>query len=256
MRILVTNDDGINAPGLAVLESIAAALSDDVWVVAPEYEKSGAGHSLTLVEPLRVRQLAPRRFAVSGTPTDCVMLGVGVVIKDQRPDLLLSGVNRGANLAEDVTYSGTISAAMEGTLLGIPSLALSQAIANWPGDDDAFACALAHGTDVVQRVLKAGWPKDVLLNINFPPVAPEAVKGVRITEQGQRELGDMRIDTRTDARGFPYYWLGLGRFSEKPGHDSDLKAMRDAMISITPLHLDLTHQATRTALKAIFDEQH
>ncbi len=178
MRILVTNDDGIEAPGLAVLEAIAAELSDDVWVVAPAEEKSGAGHSLTLVEPVRLRQFSEKRFAVRGTPTDCVMMAIGVVMRDHRPDLVLSGVNRGANLAEDVTYSGTVSAAMEGTLAGVRSIALSQVVRDWR-DDTAFAPARAWGPEIVRRLAAAEWAKGVLMNVNFPAVAPDAVRPTR-----------------------------------------------------------------------------
>jgi 5'-nucleotidase len=252
MRILLTNDDGIHAPGLAVLESVAASLSDDIWVVAPEFEKSGAGHSLTVTEPLRVRQISPQRYAVSGTPTDCVMLAVGSIMQGKRPDLVLSGVNRGANLADDVTYSGTISAAMEGTLLGIPAIAMSQVLAPASEDQAQFAAALARAPDIVRQLLQAGWPQGVLINVNFPACNPDSIQGVRITQQGHRELGQLKIDQRLDARGFPYYWLGFGRTSAKPGDASDLLAVQENYISITPLHLDLTHEATRTALKAHF----
>jgi 5'-nucleotidase len=252
MRILLTNDDGIHAPGFAALERIAATLSDDLWVVAPDEENSGAGHSLTLTRPLRVREVGTRRFAVSGTPTDCVMLALGRLIEGARPDLVLSGVNRGANLAEDVTYSGTISAAMEGTLAGIPSIALSQAVADWAAPNPSFAAAEGHGPAVIRTLLAAGWPKGVLINVNFPPLPADAVTGVRIARQGHRELGEFVIDQRTDARGIPYYWLGLGRASDRPDPASDIAALRSGAIAITPLHLDLTHDASMAALGRAF----
>lgn len=255
MRILLTNDDGIHAPGLGVLESIAAQLSDDLWVVAPEYERSGAGHSLSLTDPLRVRQVAPRRFAISGTPTDCVMLALGRLIEGPRPDLVLSGVNRGANLAEDVTYSGTISAAMEGTLAGIASIALSQSTPGRAAELENFDAALQHGADVVRRLVAGGWPQGVLINVNFPAVPAAAVAGVRITRQGHRALGEFSIDARVDARGFPYYWLGLGRAAERPDPDSDLAAIADGLISVTPLHLDMTHDPTRAHLQRAFGDR-
>jgi 5'-nucleotidase len=248
MRILVTNDDGIEAPGLAVLEAIAAELSDDVWVVAPAEEKSGAGHSLTLVEPVRLRQFSEKRFAVRGTPTDCVMMAIGVVMRDHRPGLVLSGVNRGANLAEDVTYSGTVSAAMEGTLAGVRSIALSQVVRDWR-DDTAFAPARAWGPEIVRRLAAAEWAKGVLMNVNFPAVAPDAVRGVRVTEQGFHDIGRTRIDERRDPRGFPYYWFGLGPDSTEPGHETDLKAMEEGYVSVTPLHLDMTHYETIGSLR-------
>ena len=248
MRILVTNDDGIHAPGLAILEAIAAELSDDVWVVAPAEEQSGAGHSLTLVEPVRLRKLDERRYAVRGTPTDCVMMALGHVMGELKPDIVLSGVNRGANLAEDVTYSGTVSAAMEGTLAGVRSVALSQALHELSAEE-AFKTAQAWGSKVVRGLLAVDWAPGVLMNVNFPPVAPDAVRGVRITEQGFRDYGRIQIDERIDVRGFPYYWFGLGRDTTTPGHETDLKAMREGYISVTPLHLDLTHYPTIAGLR-------
>ncbi|MEY2883613.1 MAG: 5/3-nucleotidase SurE [Pseudomonadota bacterium] len=250
MRILVTNDDGISAPGLVALEAIAAELSDDVWVVAPAEEQSGAGHSLTLSQPVRLREISPRRFAVRGTPTDCVMLALGAVMQDRKPDLILSGVNRGGNLAEDVTYSGTVSAAMEGCLAGIRSIALSQVMADYTAGMEDFSTATAHGAAVLRHVLGIPWPEGVLININFPPVPAAAVKGVRVTEQGFRDYGNIQLIKRTDPRGFDYYWHGYGKEKAAPGHETDLKAMHEACISVTPLHLDMTHYQTMAALKA------
>jgi 5'-nucleotidase len=247
MRILVTNDDGIHAPGLVALEAIAAELSDDVWVVAPAEEQSGAGHSLTLSEPIRLRKLDERRFAVRGTPTDCVMLALGHVMKDARPDLILSGVNRGGNLAEDVTYSGTVSAAMEGCLAGIRSIALSQAMADYGAGREKFEAATTHGAAIVRRLMAAEWAPGMLVNINFP-AGP--VRGVQVTEQGFRDYGHVALDARVDPRGFPYFWFGYGREVEVPGHDTDLKAIHHGYISVTPLHLDLTHRESLAGLRA------
>ena len=249
MRILVTNDDGINAPGLVTLEAIAAQLSDDVWVVAPAEEQSGAGHSLTLSKPVRVRKLNARRFSVQGTPTDCVMLALGAVMKDARPDLIVSGVNRGGNLAEDVTYSGTVSAAMEGCLAGIRSIALSQVMADYSEGMEDFGTAAAHGAEIIRKVQSIDWPPGVLINVNFPPVTADKVRGVRVTEQGFRDYGNIHLVERIDPRGFPYYWHGFGREMPTPGHETDLKAMHEACISVTPLHLDMTHYATMAALR-------
>jgi 5'-nucleotidase len=249
MRILVTNDDGINAPGLVALEAIAAQLSDDVWVVAPAEEQSGAGHSLTLSQPVRLTQISPRRFSVRGTPTDCIMLALGAVMVDEKPNLILSGVNRGGNLAEDVTYSGTVSAAMEGCLAGIRSIALSQVMSDYSFGKEDFSTAVAHGAEVLRRVQMIDWPEGVLININFPPVAPESVAGVRVTEQGFRDYGNIHLIKRTDPRGFPYYWHGYGKEKAVPEHETDLKAMHEACISVTPLHLDMTHRATMASLK-------
>ena len=182
MRLLVTNDDGIHAEGLAVLERIARALSDDVWICAPEAEQSGASRSLTLAEPLRVRRLDDRRFAVLGTPTDCVMLAIQYLIKGERPDLVLSGVNRGLNAGEDVTMSGTVAGAIEGMALGVPAIALSQMMGY---ADEAlpapFETAERFGPGLVDRLVELGWPKDVILNLNFP---------ARPAAAGERGRGD------------------------------------------------------------------
>lgn len=251
MRILLTNDDGINAPGFAALERIAAQISDDVWIVAPAEEQSGAGHSLTLTRPIRVREIGPRRFAVAGTPTDSVMMALGHLMGDLRPDLILSGVNRGPNMAEDLTYSGTVSAAMEGTLAGVRSIALSQQMADYTHGKESFAAAEALGADIIRKVAAADWGNGVLVNINFP--MHERPLGVRVTEQGFRDYGHIRIDARVDPRGFPYYWFGYGREVETPGHRTDLEALHDGYVSVTPLHLDLTHRQTMAALQATLE---
>lgn len=249
-RILLTNDDGINAPGLKVLEKIAKQLSDDVWIVAPEHENSGAGHSLTLTMPLRLRKVSARRFAVQGTPTDCVMMALNKVLSDHRPDLILSGVNRGANMGEDVTYSGTIAAAMEGTLLNVPSIALSQSFANrkilhWPTAEE-------HAPKLVQRLVGIGWPEDVLININFPDVPPTQVLGTEVCRQGRRDISELQIDQRIDAREQPYYWLGFRPRKGTPKRGTDLAAVENGYISVTPLHLDLTERRTLKSLRDAF----
>lgn len=251
MRLLLTNDDGINAPGFAALERIAAQISDDVWIVAPSEEQSGAGHSLTLTRPIRVRELGPRRFAVAGTPTDSVMMALGHLMGELKPDLILSGVNRGPNMAEDLTYSGTVSAAMEGTLAGVRSIALSQQMADYTHGMESFAAAELMGPDIIRKVAAADWGDGVLVNINFP-MHPRPL-GVRVTEQGFRDYGHIRIDARVDPRGFPYYWFGYGREVETPAHRSDLEAVRDGYVSVTPLHLDLTHRQTLAALQATLE---
>lgn len=247
-RILISNDDGINAPGLAVLEKIARNLSDDVWVVAPEGEQSGAGHSLTLSQPIRVRQLEEKRFAVSGTPTDCVMMAINQIMPNSLPTLILSGINRGGNLAEDITYSGTVSVAMEGTLAGIPSIALSQCIR--PPAKTKWRTAERYGEEVIRALIGEDWPPNVFMNVNFPAFEPEEVKGIHMTVQGRRELVGNNVEERTDPRGFKYFWFGLGREVGVPGHETDLKAVREPAISVTPLHLDLTHYETRERLTA------
>jgi 5'-nucleotidase len=248
LRILVTNDDGIHAPGLKVLESIAAKLSRDVWVVAPEVEQSASSHSLTLHQPLRVRQVSARRFAVSGTPTDAVVMAINQLIPERKPDLILSGVNRGANLAEDVTYSGTIAAAREGALFGIPSVALSQAyVVPHPVH---WATAERHGPGLLRRLLSSGWDARVLLSVNFPAVRSTDVTGVEVVAQGRRDAGNIVIIEREDPRRTRYYWLGFRRQAGKIARQTDLAAVREGKISVTPLRMEFTHQPTRRRLAA------
>lgn len=253
-RILVTNDDGVHAPGIEVLERIARMLSPDVWTVAPDVEQSGAAHSLTLRRPVRLRKVGDRRFSVDGTPTDCALLAVNHVLKDRRPDLVLSGVNGGANLGEDVTYSGTVSAAMEGALAGIPSIALSQTYAReGMGDTVPFAAAEAWAERVLRPLLGAPMAANTLVNVNFPALPPEEVKGIRVVRQGIRDYGRLRIDRRTDTRGYDYYWFGLRPVLHTPGHATDLEALADGYVTVTPLHLDLTHEESLGRLKTLFD---
>ena len=251
-RILVSNDDGIGAKGLGVLESIARDLSDDVWVIAPDSEQSGAGHSLTLTEPVRLRKLDEKRYAVKGTPTDCVVMAVNHVMKDNLPTLLLSGINAGGNLAEDVTYSGTVAAAMEGTLARIPSIALSQVFRGRRAHD-MFAAAKAHAKPVIERIVNLGFDEHVLVNVNFPARDADNVEGIRVTEQGFRDLSSMNIEERKDMRGVSYFWYGMGRSLGEPGHETALKAIHEGCISITPLHLDLTHFETRDRFRGAFE---
>lgn len=252
-RILVSNDDGITAPGLAILEKIARQLSDDVWVVAPSEERSGAGHSLTLTHPIRIRKLEEKRFSVSGTPTDCVMMALNQIMGDKPPTLILSGINRGGNLAEDITYSGTVSVAMEGTLAGIPSIAFSQCIR--PPAATKWATAETFTRPVIEKLMALDWPENVLMNVNFPAFDPADIKGIHVTEQGRREVMGNNVEERTDPRGFRYFWFGLGREVGVPGHETDLKAVRSHYVSITPLHLDLTHHETRQAMRPAIEEE-
>ncbi|WP_277980072.1 5'/3'-nucleotidase SurE [Sphingomonas phyllosphaerae] len=245
MRILLSNDDGYHAPGLAVLERIAARFSDDVWVCAPADEQSGTGRSLSLTKPLRVRRFDSRRYAVGGTPTDAVMFALAEVMRETPPDLILSGVNRGGNLAEDVMYSGTVAAAMEGALAGIRSIALSQKYgARAPGEDVSFAAAEEWGERVLRPLLDADWAPRSMVNVNFP--APDAgpVRGIRIVPQGLRDYGRARFETRTDPRGYDYHWLALGKVAVAAPGDSDLSAVAEGWITVTPLQLDLTRHAS------------
>jgi 5'-nucleotidase len=249
LRILVTNDDGIHAEGLVALERIAAKLSGEVWVCAPEYEQSGASRALTLAEPIRVRTLGERRFATTGTPTDCVMLAISELMAGQKPDLVLSGVNRGANVAEDVTMSGTVAGAIEGMAMGVPAIALSQ---TWgPASlEPNFEVSEAYAPGIIKRLIEVGWPSDVVLNLNFPNHAPPDVE-VEVTRQGFRDVQVRMAEKRTDLRGRDYYWMGFRQERSKPADGTDLRALYEGRISVTPLHIDLTHQATVHDLKKV-----
>jgi 5'-nucleotidase len=251
-RILVTNDDGINAPGLRVLERIAGKISDDVWVVAPETDQSGASHSLTMRRPLRVRNVSQRRFAVDGTPTDCVLLALQTVIREGDVDLVLSGINRGGNLGEDVTYSGTIAAAMEATLFNVPAFALSQVCKN--GSRIRWGTAERYAADIISRVFADAWAKDTFININFPDLPPSQVNGCRVTAQGKRKLGDELVE-RIDPRGSPYVWIGGLRVDEVAQEGTDLHAVADGWISVTPVHMDMTHRPSFERLRHVLEEE-
>jgi 5'-nucleotidase len=248
VRILLTNDDGIHAEGLQCLERIARTLSDDVWVVAPETDQSGFAHSLSLSEPLRLRKLDDRHFAVRGTPTDCVIMGVKKILPEP-PDLVLSGVNAGSNVADDVTYSGTVAGAMEGTLLGIRAVALSQAyrVQEGIGREVAWETTEAHAPALLEKLLRVDLPAGVFLNVNFPNCAPDEVEGVAVAAQGKLAYG-MWIDERTDGRGFPYYWLRFGREAAETRSGTDLHALGNRMVSVTPLKMDLTAHELRDQL--------
>ena len=244
-RILLSNDDGFDAPGLAMLRRIAESLCDDVWVVAPETEQSGAGHSLTLRRPLRIHQRGPKSYCVDGTPTDCVLLAVNHIMRDHRPDLVLSGVNRGANLGEDVTYSGTIAAAFESTILGVPAIAFSQELTP-EGETDWHATEARLG-GLIQQLVATGWPRNTLINVNFPPVPANEITGVAVTSQGRRKTGD-HITRALDPRGRAYYWIGEQRMVEIAAPGTDVAAIADGAISVTPITLDFTDRATRDDL--------
>ncbi|SDF73313.1 5'-nucleotidase /3'-nucleotidase /exopolyphosphatase [Limimonas halophila] len=248
-RILVTNDDGINAPGLQVLERIAGQLSSDVWTVAPEMEQSATSHSLTVRRPLRLRHLDTRRYAVDGTPTDCVVVAARKVLKAHPPDLVLSGVNQGSNLGEDVTYSGTVAAAMEAALLGLPAIALSQAHSG----DHRFHWETAerHAAEVIRRVAETGFLADSLVNVNFPDRAAGEVAGVRVCPQGRRDL-DAGVVEGFDPGGRPYVWIGDYAGDACRIGNTDLTAVADGWIAVTPLHLDLTERDLLDRLREAF----
>ncbi|WP_135078149.1 5'/3'-nucleotidase SurE [Terasakiella sp. SH-1] len=236
-RILITNDDGIHAPGLKVLEHIAKAVAKEVWVVAPETEQSATGHSLTLRRPLRIHKHSEYRYSVDGTPTDCVLLALNEVMKDNKPDLVLSGVNRGGNLGEDITYSGTVAAAMEATLLGVPAIAFSQFFKD--KHPLKWATAEKHGPDVLQQLVQMGWAENTLMNVNFPDVVSQSVKGLKATKQGRRKIGDDLVKAY-DPRGEEYFWVGALRSEDTFNEGSDLHAVMNGYISISPISLDFT----------------
>lgn len=243
--ILATNDDGVHSPGL---HQLADALKEvgKVVVIAPDRERNAAGHALTLHKPLRADEIRPGVFSVNGTPTDCVNLGVLYLLKSARPDLIVSGINKGGNLGDDVTYSGTVSAAMEGTLLGIPSIAFSQL-----GDGQYhFETAARFAVGLVRLVLKEGLSREVFLNVNAPNLPPDEIKGVRITTLGKRVFDDSTIIENTDPRGRKYFWIGLNGMKWEKRKNSDHEAVERGEISVTPLHLDLTHHETVERLRS------
>jgi 5'-nucleotidase len=255
MRILCTNDDGIHAPGLKIVEEIAKQVGSDVWVVAPELDQSGVSHSLSLNDPMRLREVGPRHFAVRGTPTDCVIMGSRHVMADSKPDLVLSGVNKGRNVAEDVVYSGTIAGALEGTILGLPSFALSQEFSIETKHKPLWETALKFGPDVIKKVMKLGVPRDTVINVNFPACMPEDVKGIVVTRQGKRNQGFLRVDERRDGRGNPYYWIGFEKLAviDTPGEGTDLAALEGNYVSVTPLRLDRTDMEFSKKLVSVFN---
>lgn len=248
-RVLIANDDGLHAPGIALLERIVRRYTDKVWVVAPDEEKSGAGHSISMHSPVRVRKVDDHHFAVKGTPTDCALLAIHELMPE-RPTLLLSGINRGANLAEDITYSGTAAAAMEGALLGVPSIALSQVFA--PKGQVYWETAEAWAPQVLDKVLATEWQPNTFVNVNFPDVPPAGVTGVRVVSQGQRPPGSFLPDRRTDARDVPYYWIKLAYTDGGFVPGSDLEAIRDNAVSVCPIQLNMTATAFRERLQHAF----
>ncbi|NJL09106.1 MAG: 5'/3'-nucleotidase SurE [Methylacidiphilales bacterium] len=252
MRILVTNDDGIYAPGLEVCERIARTLSDDVWVIAPETDQSGVAHSLSLNDPLRLREVGPRHYAVKGTPTDCVIMGLRHLMNGTPPDLVLSGVNRGGNIAEDVTYSGTVAGAIEGTILGVPSFALSQLYGYETRQNPHWATAERFAPQVIRQVLAQGLPRGVLVNVNFPDCLPDEVTGVAVATQGFRAQELLRIDARHDGRGLPYYWIAFNRQEPARADGTDLWAVHARKVAVTPLRLDMTDEPFMTRLAQVF----
>jgi 5'-nucleotidase len=235
-----------------VLESIARSVTDDVWIVAPHEEQSGKARAITLNAPVRVREEGEKRFAVMGTPADAVLLGVKDILKHHPPDLVLSGVNRGQNIAEDTSQSGTVAAAIEGMHLGIPSIAFSQARNFRRGEEIPWETGRVWGPRVLKTLLSAGWPRDVVINVNFPDRLPQDVAGCEITRQGFRDEAISYLEKRSDLRGADYYWIGYsGKLSEPP-EGTDLRAVYEGRISVTPLHIDMTQHAFREDLARRF----
>ena len=248
MRILLTNDDGVRATGLQVLRRIATDLSDDVWVCAPDSEQSAASRGVSLHNPVRLRYLDERVYSVTGTPTDSVIVAMRDLLADHPPDLVLSGVNRGQNLAEDVTFSGTVAGALQGMQMGVPSIALSLARGFQGATSLPWETAEAHGANIVRTLLEKGWPDRVVMNVNFPDKVPDEVRGVQFTRQGNRDFQMSHIDKRDHPRGGDYYWLTYGARKSNPDEGTDLRAIYDGFISVTPLHTDLTHEGTLARL--------
>jgi 5'-nucleotidase len=241
VSILLSNDDGVSSEGLAALRETLASL-DEVWVVAPDRDQSAVSHSLTLHRPLRIEQVGVRTFAVDGTPTDCVNLAINGILRE-RPWLVMSGINHGANLGDDITYSGTVSAAMEGTLLGIPAIAVSL-VGRARAD---FGAAASFTKQLAATVLRDRLPPDTLLNVNVPDLPPAEIKGFVLTRQGKRRYGDAIVE-KVDPRGKKYYWIGGDKLDFVDAEGTDFSAVERGMISVTPLHLDLTNYTSLQGL--------
>ncbi|WP_420991647.1 5'/3'-nucleotidase SurE [Cupriavidus sp. 30B13] len=245
-RVLLTNDDGIDAPGLAVLEAVAATLAREVWVVAPEHDQSGTSHSISLHAPLRFSQQGERRFGVTGTPGDCVVMAARHLMADAPPTLVLSGINRGANLGLETVFSGTVGAAMTGMLLGIPSIALSQAFTD--RNNVRWETARALAPEVIRRLLAAGWSNQACLNVNFPDVAPEAAGPLTVTRQGAGLVKDIAVRAHVDPRGIPYHWLQFSRGPRPDLPDSEAMVVGSGGISVTPLRFERTDEEAAQGL--------
>lgn len=249
-RILIINDDGIEAPGIKLLEELAREISPAVWVVAPDEEKSGFSHSISMTIPIRVRKIDEHHFAVRGTPTDCALLAIHDFLAETKPTVLLSGINRGANLAEDITYSGTAAAAMEGALLGVRAIALSQVFQI--GGETQWATARKFAPDVLRRLLACDWQPGSFVNVNFPDCPPDKVTGVAVTTQDKRKPGCFRPVRRVDERGVPYYWIKLAYENGELQEGGDLLAIERNQVSITPMQMDLTAGDFRRYLSTQF----
>ena len=242
--ILLTNDDGINAPGLAALAGMISSMAD-CYTVAPDRERSASGHSLTIHKPLRVTEISPKKYSLNGTPTDCVAIGVSKILP-RKPDLIISGINNGPNLGDDITYSGTVAAAMEGTIMNIPSIAVSINATN--GLAPIFESAAKVVNEIALMVLKEHLPYDTLLNVNVPNLPHEQIKGTRLTRQGKRVYDNAIQDSYSPWKE-KYYWIGGGTPYWEHDVDTDMCAVMDGFVSITPLHLDLTNYSAMELIK-------
>lgn len=251
-RILVTNDDGIDAPGLKVARKIAEQLSDDVWIVAPAEENSGASHSLSLSRPMRLTKRGPKRYAVSGTPTDCVAVALRHILFESPPALIISGVNFGQNICEDVSYSGTVSAAKEGTVFGIKSVALSQTMSFDGKRRVRFSVAEKHAADIIRKLYAQDWPAGTLMNVNFPDIDPKTKCKTLVTKQGKRDRGILRLAERRDPRNNPYFWYSFDMTPQKPPLGTDMHAIYNGHISVTPLKMDHTDATLHGKLGRLF----
>jgi 5'-nucleotidase len=245
-RVMLTNDDGIDAPGMAVLEQIAAELAREVWVVAPEHDQSGQSHAISLHHALRITVRGERRFGVTGTPGDCAAIGLCHLMKDSLPDLVLSGVNRGLNLGMETVFSGTVGGAMTAMMLGIPAIALSQAFAK--RDAVPWDTARSLGAETIRRLLAMGWGKQAVLNVNFPSVPAAEAGPMTLARQGEGAVVGMHVETRVDPRGMDYHWLNFRRGDIPQGPDSDYSALRAGRIVVTPLRYDRTDDEAYAAL--------
>jgi 5'-nucleotidase len=247
-RVLLTNDDGIDAPGMQVLEEIAALIAREVWVVAPEHDQSGQSHAISLHHALRISERGNRRFGVTGTPGDCAAMGLCHIMKDCPPQLVLSGVNRGLNLGLETVFSGTVGGAMTAMMLGVPALALSQAFAN--RDAVPWDTARTLGAETIRSLLAVGWSKTAILNINFPPIPAAEAGPVTLARQGEGAVAGMHVETRVDPRGMSYHWLNFKRGDLQQGPESDYSALRAGKIVVTPLRYDRTDDDAYTELAA------
>ena len=246
-RILLSNDDGVTSEGLSALADALSHLGE-VYTVAPDRDQSASSHSLTLTRPLRMEKISERKFSVDGTPTDCINLAVNGILKDGKPDLVVSGINTAANMGDDITYSGTVSATMEATLLKIPSVAVSMNAKK----DFVFQTGAHYARLVAELVLQTGLPEDTLLNVNVPNLPLGRVKGIRITRQGKRVYKTPIVE-KTDPRGKKYYWIGGDKLDSVPIENSDIASVEDGYVSVTPIKLDMTDYAYMEELEKNFD---